>query len=59
MDNYDKIQQLQYAINTLYYVMGMPGCNTREIQNELYPAIHSIERVIIQLEQQEDEERTC
>lgn len=55
MDKQAKIQELQYVVNILYYIMGLEGCNTREIQNELYPAIYSIERVMTEIENQEDE----
>lgn len=54
MDKQTTLEDLNYVVRILYSVLGLPSCNEREIQNELYPAIHSVERVITQIEQQDE-----
>lgn len=55
MDNTSLIQELQKSLNAIYWIMGQLTCD-RELEEELYPVVHQIERVITSLEQNNDNE---
>ena len=48
MDKSALAQELQQAVNTMYYVLS--SADEQWIDDELYPAIYQIEKVITELE---------
>lgn len=48
MENTELIKELQASINTIYYVM--TTAKETWIEDELYPVVYKLERVISELE---------
>lgn len=48
MDKSELVKELQQAINTIYYVMNT--ADQQWIEDELYPTVYGLERVISELE---------
>lgn len=54
MDKEQQLQELKHVSNTIYYVISNLNCDI-EMKNELYIAVNSIERVLIQMEKEDDQ----
>lgn len=49
MDNTSLIDELQKSVNAIYWVMNQLSCD-KQLEDELYPIVYSLERVISELE---------
>ncbi len=52
MDKSELIKEIQSTINTLYFVIN--GADAQWIEDELYPAVYTLEKVLTSIENQDD-----